>query len=232
MKTKLNIICVLIFVAIGASFVNYFHSNWGEISWSFMRGFNEGMHTSAKRFDASSQNQLKVESDKQVHYLNFISKDWSEFPDSVYNEVSGKWLPAKYRSVMVERDDKFPLGDNPWEMAFTMLASFIFIGSALVQVVVFIMLIVAINQSVIFAWSNVWKLRIIGCAMLVSFIINAIHNYISFQADFAQISVPGYILENKDMWDFYLLIPGLGVLLMAEIFAVGLRLKEEQDLTI
>lgn len=232
MKTKLNIICVLIFVAMAGSVANYFHHNWGEISWNFMRGFKAGMNTSAKQFDAVPQGGLQSVSERQVHYLNLLPKDWTAFPDSVRDEVSGKWLPAKYQSVIVERNDKTLMGSNPWEMILGILSSFIFAGATLVQVTTFILLIVAINKSVIFAWSNVWKLRIMGYAMLVSFIIKVLYSYVAFQTEVKEISIPGYVLENKELWDFYLLIPGLGLLLMAEIFAIGLRLKEEQDLTI
>ena len=45
-------------------------------------------------------------------------------------------------------------------------------------------------------------------------------------------SVTGYSLSMADMVHITSLVLGLSALIVAEVFAIGLRMKEEQDLTI
>lgn len=170
--------------------------------------------------------------DSRIDNDAFISLTPSEigiYTDSVYNTKTGKWMPMQYREVVVHSEQNML---SFGEEAIMFISVFILAFLAIYQVVVFCKLIYAINKLKIFEWSNVLKLRIIGGAMIISFIVNAVCKYIYYSNYLANIDIPGYALNSGGMWDFEQLIPGLGVLLMGEIFAMGLRLREEQELTI
>lgn len=220
MKTKLNILCTLIFVAIIVSFVNYCYNNYREMTWSFMRGVEQGYE---------STQVTKKTDPKEYRYLDIEPLNISRFTDSIYNDKTQQWVPMQYKKIVIE-ENVTTLGG--WEMFGCGLMVVFISVSFLCQMFAFVFLMISLNNNVIFDWKNVFKLRFIGYAMLVSFVANAIFTYIHYTDVLTHVSIPGYMLKNFDMWNFSLLLPGLGVLLIAEIFAVGLRLKEEQDLTV
>ena len=89
-------------------------------------------------------------------------------------------------------------------------------------IVQFAKMIRNIHRNIIFDWANVKRLRRLGISLILSFCcstaIIAINNYLVSQ-----------VISLKS--DPTLLI-GFTALLFAEIFAIGLKMKEENDLTI
>ncbi len=85
----------------------------------------------------------------------------------------------------------------------------------------FIRFILCVNQGEVFTWDNVSLLRIAGWCFI-----------------FTPIIVIGVMTPEIDRpleaWSDVLssVLDGVFVLIMAEAFAIGLKLKEEQDLTI
>lgn len=164
-------------------------------------------------------------------FLNVHPKDYSSYVDSVFNEKTGQWIQAQYRGTIVVEQ---PLvnKDYIWANALIVLSSFIILIAAVILFIAFIRLILKINKSIIFHWTNVHKLRWIGSCMLVMFVAFGISGWMHNLINEANIGLKDYIISYEGVWDFQLLISGLGVLLIAEIFAIGLRLQEEQELTI
>ncbi|GEM_PF-58064 len=227
MKTKMNIICVLIFVSIVASFVEFYINSGGE-TWADMRNASENAWNNPQYEGAHVQDETNLYLDRS--YLTVRPKDHAVFSDSIYNEATGQWIPAQYRGTVVV--------ENMVEHNFDLLngliglASIIVLVSAIILFVAFIRLIFKINKSIIFHWTNVHKLRWIGSCMLVIFAAFGLANWMHYLIDSASFSLSKYEISSEGIWDFSLLISGLGVLLVAEIFAMGLRLQEEQELTI
>lgn len=85
----------------------------------------------------------------------------------------------------------------------------------------FIRFILCVNHGEVFTWDNVSLLRIVGWCFIITPII-----------------VIGVLTPEIDRpleaWSDVLssVLDGVFVLIMAEAFAIGLKLKEEQDLTI
>ncbi|MDL2212786.1 DUF2975 domain-containing protein [Bacteroides sp. OttesenSCG-928-J23] len=217
MRKRLNILCILIFVAIASSIVSYFHYE----SYDFVSGFQEGQKKANDLYTSDIQ-------DENI-FLTMEPTTLNHYPDSIYNEATGRYLPMQYREIVVKLEKATIKG---WALAVSVFLALVVLASSIVQIVTFLRLIYVINKQVIFEWSNVVKLRIIGVAMLVAFAAYALFSFLVFNMSMDEINIPGYILKNKDVWNFTLLISGLCVLLMGEIFAMGLRLREEQDLTI
>ena len=99
-------------------------------------------------------------------------------------------------------------------------------------VVLFIRLIVSINKSDIFNWKNVRRLRRLGVLLIIGFVCTFLLAFLSFHNVEKVFSVTGYSLSMADMVHITSLVLGISALIVAEVFAIGLKMKEEQDLTI
>lgn len=92
---------------------------------------------------------------------------------------------------------------------------------ALYAVACFIRFILCVNQGEVFTWDNVSLLRITGwCYVIVPTVIVAV---MTPETD-NLIEAWGACVGGAAQ--------GIFILIMAEAFAIGLKLKEEQDLTI
>ena len=98
--------------------------------------------------------------------------------------------------------------------------------------VLFIRLIVSINKSDIFSWRNVRRLRRLGILLLAAFGCALLQEWIKLQAVRQVLEIPGYELTLSDAVRGSTLLLGLCALIVGEVFAIGLKMKEEQELTI
>ena len=152
-------------------------------------------------------------------------------PDSLLNEKTGKWMPAcaKEVEVYIQRDEieYFYRDDLVIIIIFIIIA---LIGLYML-IVNFIKILISVNRSVIFDWINVRRLRKIGTGLILIFIADAIISIYESVLAIGHIKIANYSIL-MEAFSENLLIEGMIAFIFAEIFAVGLRLKEEQDLTI
>lgn len=108
-----------------------------------------------------------------------------------------------------------------WTEFIHMLLCLAVIVAAVVSFVCFFRFIVNVNHNKVFEWGNVQLLRITGLGLLVFALLGS-----------AEELLNGISLEK--VYDDFFEIPIFCVfnLIVAETFAIGLKLKEEQDLTI
>ena len=99
-------------------------------------------------------------------------------------------------------------------------------------IVLFVRLIISINKSDIFNWKNVRRLRRLGLALIISFCCSFSVAYITLYNVGEVFSLRGYTLELSGILSGTMLVLGLCSLIVGEVFAIGLKMKEEQDLTI
>lgn len=95
---------------------------------------------------------------------------------------------------------------------------FYLIIRSLVSMVRFIL---NVNRDKVFVWNNVTLLRWAGWGMVIPNVIAIVYDLLN--------SVP---VRQVYVEDSYSILFGIFCLIMAEVFAIGLKLKEEQDLTI
>ena len=110
---------------------------------------------------------------------------------------------------------------NTWAALFEFFICMFGIAAAIVSFVSFIRFILNVNRNNVFVWQNVLLLRLTGVGLLVMALIVSGDEY------FAGASL-------TDVYDAYfgILIFSVFNLIVAEAFAIGLRLQEEQDLTL
>ena len=106
-------------------------------------------------------------------------------------------------------------------MFFEFIAEMCAAVAALVSFFSFVRFILNVNHDKVFEWKNVVLLRLTGVGLLIVAIIASADEYFTSSS----------LTEVYDNY-FGILIFSVFNLIVAETFAIGLKLKEEQDLTI
>ena len=94
----------------------------------------------------------------------------------------------------------------------------------------FIRLVVSVLRGSVFTRKNVWRMRIFAYSTLLYALFFELMSYASYLSVATCVDIPGYEVVYgglKNEWMTYFLLA-----LFTEIFAIGVKLKEEQDLTI
>lgn len=110
---------------------------------------------------------------------------------------------------------------NTWLALLEFFAGMFAIVAALVSFISFIRFILNVNQNQVFVWENVNLLRLTACGLMI----------LAFVATGDELCAGCSFVEVYNHF-FDAFIFGVFNLIIAEVFAVGLKLKEEQDLTI
>jgi len=137
-------------------------------------------------------------------------------------------MPTSIKNATV----KVAVGERSMLNLLSMILCLIILNvSYLIVAYSFLRIIFAVNKSVIFEWVNVKRLRIMGIGFILMFIGNAILGFVQKYSFFKIMDIENYKIINSP-FDGSILMFGVISFLVAEIFAVGLRLKEDQELTI
>jgi hypothetical protein len=215
MKKKLNLLCILVFVVLVGSIVLNFTAG-------FMAGFDSVEETSKAGKPLPYNVRLTA--------MALYPKNPTVPTDTVVNSLTGEKTPILYSQIMAfTKSDKSGMV-SPTLIVSTLLTSIF----AICAFVAFFRLVLRINKSNIFDWKNVRILRRLGIYLCILFVCKAVTLYSSLIEASHTIAIEGYGInwsEGQSSLALQLLL-GLLCLISAEIFAIGLRMKEEQDLTI
>lgn len=217
MKKRLNLITFFIGIAVGISLWNAVEKELADMKASFMEGYKEGMNRA---------------SDKPVHfdsfYLALRPTGDSYMPDSIVNKKTGEWVSTRITETYV----RVPKAEGPGiDLLWIFPSAIILIGGSIMIIFNFMKIILAVNKSIIFDWINVRRLRRIGIGFIIIFVANTVVSLFHNNLALENIEFENYNIINSSI-DGGILMFGMIAFLVAEIFAVGLRLKEDQDLTI
>ena len=222
MKRRLNILCIIVVLVLGYSVL--------ETGYYFIVGVKAGV-------EAGTENAVSAENKKELinmKYISLLPEHLSKvgnnglFQDSVYNEKSGEYVPVSFNSMMVSVDTK----SATMEQAAFSLLNLLHMAICIWAIVLFVRLVISINKSDIFNWKNVRRLRLLGTTLIISCCTALLPAYLTFRSVEKVFSVRGYELDLSDMVNTTTLVLGISTLIVAEVFAIGLKMKEEQDLTI
>jgi len=213
MKRKLNFFTVLIIVAIGIIL------NYSDVVSAFKEGFMEGYN--------SAQTERKGEQ-VESYWLNLKPiVPWTK-PTTIVNVLSGESLKARVKSIVVEMP---AMKSNVWSKLWNIIIATLLLTGLFLCIINFLTIIVAVNKSVIFEWINVKRLRRIGMGFLILFVMDIALFFTNHYQALKTIELADYKILNPSI-DGYLLFLSMIAFLIAEVIAVGLRLKEDSDLTI
>lgn len=215
MKKRLNILCVLVLCVLALTLAESFYGAWWGLSEAFVAGFEA--------------EELHVEDPTEnLTTLSLFPESFVGTSDSLYNSKSGKYVPVWPGEMMVSIDTHMP----GWLRFLGVLFSVTTIVYGIKALIRFVKLIRAINRSEIFCWSNVRLLRRLGTALIFVFSGDFTLNLIDTIALRQVLSVPGYSYNYLTVFSDANLLLGVICFVVAEIFSIGLKMKEEQDLTI
>lgn len=214
MKRRLNFITLLIAFAFGlyTSFAIY---------RTFMESVTVGMSVDSEN-NTQQSGSSKQKNNNLLLFLDLVPEN----QDSVYNARTSTWLPAKIEKMTVEiKERKMPL-------LVVLPVGIIGLACMILIMVCFFKLVISVNKSVIFDRKNVRRLRYIGTGFLLLFLMNIGAGYYFLEMAKDLVQVPGYKISPGEVLEAKDLVMGLVAFFFAEIFAIGIRLREEQELTI
>ena len=110
---------------------------------------------------------------------------------------------------------------NTWGSLLGFIAEMFAIVAALVSFISFIRFILNVNRNKVFVWENVNLLRLTACGLMILAVVATCDELYSGCS---------FVDVYEHFFDAFLF--GVFNLIIAEVFAIGLKLKEEQDLTI
>ncbi len=215
MKKKLNLFCVLIFVALIGDILS--------MSNAFITGFNTGMKHGSERHDVTETSPNKYNS------ISLLPADMTETNAvTVTDNATGKACKVWPTQLMVPKAGSTGLLASMFTLAYTLA----FGALAAAALVAFIMFVRNVNKNNIFTRGNITLLRWVGwCLVGAGIIVTADGCYDTYTAQ-QVFSLTGYVVDYGSAVDITNIIFGLFALVVAEAFAISLRMKEEQELTI
>ncbi len=215
MKKKLNLFCALIFVAIVCDILAM--SNVAVTGFS--AGMKHGMEKRAVNETTPSNysyiSLLPAEIDES-NAVTITSKDGTESHEA--------W-PTQ---LIVPMNERVGTGAAMFKLLYTLAFGLANIAA----LAAFIIFVRNINKSKIFIHRNITLLRVMGWCLLATGVIDTADacydTYLATQA----FNLAGYVVDYSSAANITSIIFGLFSLVMAEAFAIGLKMKEEQELTI
>ena len=161
-------------------------------------------------------------------FRSLIPDTYTAASDSVYNAKTGSFVPAHIRRVSV-------VLDSPMSTAVSVLSICCEVIRDLMIVVAFfwfLRFIGKVNKGEIFSGRNIRRLRWIGGLLIGGFLLSLVPIIKTITIVNNGFEMGNYKLQLLSLFDVMPLLLGLFSLLTAQIFAMALRMKEEQELTI
>jgi len=236
MKKRLNFITILIGVAIGISIINsesimiIKESVMMVVKDAYDQGKKIGYEHRKEGKELNLQELKNLKYVQEEEFLIFTLAPIINYtmPDELVNMKDGKILPMRIYHAMV----KVPIAEKSiLTIIATIFSSFLALAALIMVVFNFLRIIIAVNKSVIFEWTNVKRLRRMGTGFVLMFVVSSIFALIQNNSILKLVELENYKIVNPS-YDGGILFLGIITFLVAEIFAVGLRLREEQELTI
>ena len=216
MKKRLNLICLGIVLAVLVSMSFLFST--------FYYGFKAGI-------DAYEQGAAGVEKlDVTYKMIGTMPTDViTNETATAINEKDGSTVSIlPFISMIGIPNEKADATDS----IFLSLLDWMVIICCIYAIVQFVKMIRNIHRNIIFDWANVKRLRRLGLSLILCFCCSlvtfAINNHLVSQV----ISLKDCDFSIAFQFSDPTLLIGFTSLLFAEIFAIGLKMKEENDLTI
>lgn len=225
MKTRLNIISFLILAVFiyAAGYEIYLGTT------DFRQGFREGYNRSDRSFSNSGEELPSFNSLGETYYVKLLLDTEGDMPvDSIYNSATGQFYPVEYTGMKFYSQQKASFKSEISGIISSLFMLFIFP----LLCICFWKVISSVKRAEIFERSNVRRLRLIGLYLCMLALLIGIPKLIGEIEAKKILAIEGYSIISGEWFVSSLWIYALISFLVAEIFAIGLRLKEEQDLTI
>lgn len=214
MKKRLNILCLLVFISVAIGFLPFFYA--------VGIGFQTGV-------EGNSSQSHELDEYVEAPTVNLMPARFVGLSHgTITNKVTGQPVDIWPERIAVNMPVSYPR----WFNIVNDVSRYTVYALLIAIVVLFLKLIVRVNREIVFDWRNVRLLRWLGALELAgTVVITAIQIYGASIVS-RQFGVSGFVTDYFSYVSAMELTVGLVALIVAEIFAVGLKMKEEQDLTV
>ena len=207
---KFRILGILAMLVIVGDFVISFTAGWQEERDSFLAGYKSVREESPSLYTPEA---VLVE----VRPLETTKLD------SLHNSKVNENLPYKIDKVSVA------IVPSAWSSILFCFGGFAVLA-ILAGIYCLIRVLISISKRNVFTHDNVVRMRVFTYSLLAYSILNALMEWLNYVEVVKQVSLPGYEIKDFSMSADWISLVVL--VLFTEIFAVGVKMKEEQDLTI
>lgn len=214
MKKRLNILCLLVFVTVAIGFLPFFYA--------VGVGFQTGVEGTASQ--SAELDQFVEAPTVNLMPARFVGLDHG----TITNKVTGQTVDFWPERLVVNMEVSYPR----WFVVVNDVSRYMVYALLIAIVVLFLKLIVRVNRGLVFEWRNVRLLRWLGAVELAGSIATTVIQIYGASIVGRQFGVSGFVTDYFSYVSAMELTVGLAALIVAEIFAVGLKMKEEQDLTV
>ena len=201
----LGIIAILVMIA---NITFNFEDGWS----SFLEGYHEG----ARSYKSVPDNLYRVS--LEVKPLESIAND------SIFNQVAGQKVPYWTSEITTYTQPSL------W-ITLVMIISALSMFAFIIGFYLFVRFLLEVSKRNVFCEANVWRIRFFVYSYTAIVVSMELFAWIAGGAAIAQTQIPGYQIidhaETSPEW-----MPVIMMIILAECFAIGVKMKEEQDLTI
>ena len=205
---KFKILGIIAIIAMAANFFLNFEDGWS----SFLEGYHEG----ARTYKSVPDNLYRVS--LEVKPLESIAND------SIFNQVAGQKVPYWTSEITTYTQPSL------W-ITLVMIISALSMFAFIIGFYLFVRFLLEVSKRNVFCEANVWRIRFFVYSYTAIVVSMELFAWIAGGAAIAQTQIPGYqIIDHAEASPAWL--PVIMMIILAECFAIGVKMKEEQDLTI
>ena len=205
---KFKILGIIAIIAMVANIAINFESGWR----SFKKGYEEG----ARSHNTIPDNLYPIS-------LEVVPIEKTA-NDSIFNPMAERKIPYQVSEITTYTQP------SKW-ITLVMIISGLSMFAFIFGFCFFICFLVQVSKRNVFCEANVWRIRFFVYSYTAIVISMELFAWIAGNAAVAQTQIPGYQIINhaeaSPAW-----LPVIMMIILAECFAIGVKMKEEQDLTI
>lgn len=217
MTRKFNFYCILLLIAVAFSL--------SSAAVDFVKGFKQGL-ADANVMVQDQQRGCSYES----YDLNLQSNNPARRELAMVNQATGQTDSLRISEVTAWIATDAQHEKSGWALLGECVVLLAMLGCFLVFWVVFVRLVLAVNRGDNFNASVVRSLRLMGWLILAIYAGEWLAHLFGMPP---AVDYEGYTVTSSSIdCDNMLLVVGIGLQVVSQLFAVGQKMKEENDLTI
>ena len=181
-----------------------------------LRSFNEGRKEGENSYKSIPDNLYRVS-------LEVVPIEGTT-NDSIFNEVAERKLPYQVSEITTYTKP------SVW-ITLVMIMSGLSMFAFIFGFCFFVRFLIEVSKRNVFCEANVWRIRFFVYSYTAIVVSMELFAWIAGSAALAQTQIPDYqIIDHAEASPTWL--PVIMMIILAECFAIGVKMKEEQDLTI
>ena len=230
MQKRINILSTLLIIVLILGGIS--KCTVRESRESYKEGYKEGYEaarTQKTPFQKGVETgrKARIATDEKLHirslHLHLIPKDYSAYPEMILNTKTGEEAPMVLGDVRIGlKDAKNPLR---WLSVVLIILALIALVFAIVKLISFLS---AVKSGRIFEKENERCLRWIAVMFLIRYAAEWGHELVQYSFIKSSVALENYSITLEKA-SLYPLVIGITFLLFANIFALGRKMKEDQE---